>query len=79
VAPVRVNLDARLNRAQAAQLLGVSPHLISWWKAAGLITPVATGPRGATLYRLGDLYDVERRTRTSPKSSRNTRRAQAAA
>lgn len=71
---MRYDLDARLNRAQAAAFLRVSKNLISTWKAAGLITPVETTADGQTLYRLGDLLEVERTTRRSPKSSRNPSR-----
>lgn len=68
------NMDARLNRRQAATFLNISPNLVSVWKAAGLINPVETTPQGHTLYRLGDLLEVERATRRSPKSSRNPER-----
>jgi DNA-binding transcriptional MerR regulator len=66
-----MNLDARLNRAQAAAWLNVDPPRISAWKRAGLIAPVEVTASGRTLYRLGDLLNVERQTRQSQKSSRN--------
>lgn len=74
-----MNLEAGLTRAQAAQMLGVSRATVSMWALSGWVgadgtkrglTIVGQGPRRARLYRLGDLLDAERDTRTNPNSRR---------
>lgn len=76
-----MNYEAGLTRDQAAQVLGVTPASVSMWALRGWrdrhgtrrqLTVVGRGPRGARLYRLGDLLDAERDTRVSPNSRRRT-------
>lgn len=60
-----MDLDARLTRKQAAEYVGLPGATVGMWKTRGLLR---TDDRG--LYRLGDVLDVERRTRRSPCSHR---------
>jgi hypothetical protein len=73
-----VNLDAYITRAQASLLTGVTADSIGKWHHRGWLTPdgerryLRTKPgRGKHLrYRLGDILDAERDTRTNPNSRR---------
>jgi hypothetical protein len=60
-----VDLDARLTRKQAAQLIGLPGATIGMWKTRGLLDTDEDG-----LYRWGDVLAVERETRRSPNSRR---------
>lgn len=65
-----MRLDTPVTAAQGARLTGVSRHLIAWWVSVGKLTPIGRVGR-SPLYRLGDLYDVEREMRQSSKSHRH--------
>lgn len=73
-----MNLDAYVTRSQASLLTGVSPDSIGKWHARGWQSEdgqqrrLRTKPgRGRTLkYRLGDILDAERDTRSNPNSRR---------
>lgn len=74
-----MNYEAGLTREQAAEVLGVTPASISMWALRGwrtatgtrrTLTVVGRGPRNARLFRLGDLLDAERDTRSNPNSHR---------
>lgn len=76
-----MNLEAGLSRAQAAMVLNVAGSTVSMWALRGWIDPdgtqryltvVGRGPRNARLYRLGDLLEAERATRSNPNSRRRT-------
>ena len=69
-----MNLDALVTATEAAsRLRGVSIHLIGMWRHAGKVT--VRDMRGRSpLYRWGDLLQVERDTRRSPRSARNPAR-----
>jgi hypothetical protein len=69
-----VDLDALLNRAQAAAYLKVSPNLVGMWKRNGHLAVATLDQRGNPLYRLGDLLIVEKKMRNSEQSSRNALR-----
>lgn len=60
-----VDLDARLTATEAARYVGISKQLFNYWRTSGKVQPDERG-----LYRLGDVLDVERRTRRSPCSHR---------
>lgn len=66
---VMYDLDARLPAHLAAAMVGVSRQLINYWRKSGRLKPVDHNGR-QPLYRLGDLFDVERETRHSPQSHR---------
>ncbi len=68
-----MNLDVRVPPWFAAQFAGVSRQLLNYWRTSGKITPGDDG-----LYRLGDVLEVEARTRRSPTSSRRPRKDWAA-
>ena len=73
--------DAHLSRAQAAEFLAVSPHVVSMWATRGWLTRDGTrrhlattmADTGQRLYRLGDLLAAERDTRGNPRSHRPLR------
>lgn len=76
-----MNPDVFLTRAQASLLTGVTPDAIGKWRARGWLT--AEGERrhlrvrsyGTSLrYRLGDILEAERDTRTSGRSRRGIQR-----
>lgn len=43
------------SQAQASRLAGCSQHQAKYWSQIGLVTPTATGGRGAPPYRFADL------------------------
>ncbi len=58
---------------QGALELDVDPDVIYKWRERGLVKEVAR-VRGRPIYRLGDLWDVERDTRNRgrPRSSKTS-------
>lgn len=60
-----MDLDARLTRKQAAELLNLPGATVGMWRTRGLLDTDADG-----LYRWGDVLAAERRTRRSPNSRR---------
>lgn len=75
-----MNPDAYITRAQAAMVTGVTADAIGKWHARGWTGADGTHRRLATKpgrgkhlrYRLGDILDAERDTRTNPNSRRGT-------
>jgi hypothetical protein len=67
-----VNLDALIPAHQAALLVRVSRQLVRKWtlRPTNPLRPADVAPDGRPLYRVGDVLDVERETRRSPKSHR---------
>lgn len=73
-----MNPDAYVTREQASMLTGVSRDAIGKWRARGWHAPdgshreLSTKPgKGNSLrYRLGDILDAERDTRSNPNSRR---------
>jgi hypothetical protein len=63
------DMDARLPAHQAADLVGVSRQLFSWWVRTGKLESVAIAGR-TPLYRLGDVLEVEKQMRRSAQSRR---------
>lgn len=61
---VEINLDAQLLGDEAALLARVKPEVIRQWAARGLLPVADRTPRGRPLYRAGDVFEAERRTRT---------------
>lgn len=76
------DLNALIPGSSAAKVLGVSKQLIRRWRQLGHITPVRMDGR-SPLYRLGDLFEAERKLRQSPLCRRpailDARRASQAA
>lgn len=74
----QINNDAYITRAQAAMLTGVSADAINKWRARGWrscegeLRHLATKPgRGRTLlFRVGDILEAERDTRSNPNCRR---------
>lgn len=58
--------NALLTATQAAEAVGVSKQLFNYWRGKGYIQPDRDG-----LYRLGDVYELEERMRTSAYSKRS--------
>lgn len=86
----RINPDAYVSRAMAAQLTRVSADAIGKWHARGWLTPTADGPQrshlrtkrlanGNLLYRVGDILQAEADTDASGNSRRGIKRRTAAA
>lgn len=55
-----MNLEARLNGAQAARWVGVTRQCIYQWVTRGHLTAGTDG-----LYRLGDVLEAEKLTRSN--------------
>lgn len=63
-----MNLDVLLTGAEAARHVGVSRQLVRRWVQLGHLAPHTVTDR--PLYRLGDVLEAERRTRSSRRSAR---------
>jgi len=63
------DMDDLLNCKEAAAVAHVRPQLICYWVSKGYLTEA--GKRGKrSVYRRGDVLDVERRMRSSNMSNR---------
>lgn len=77
-----MNPDAYLTRGQASMLTGLSPDSIGKWHHRGWIgadgerrfLETRPGKGNALKYRLGDILDAERDTRSNPNSRRPVQR-----
>jgi predicted site-specific integrase-resolvase len=65
------DMDDLLNGKQAAAVANVRPQTICYWASKGYLN-AQDGDGGRPRYRRGDVLDVERAMRRSPKSSRST-------
>lgn len=75
VVDVDFDLDALLPGHLAARLVGVTPQLLQWWRQRRRHPLVAADhdAEGRPLFRVRDVFDAERSTRRSSKSSRQIR------
>lgn len=56
-------MDALVTRETAAALVGVKPRTIDSWVDRGRLVRTMTGKRGLALYRIGAVFEAERKTR----------------